>query len=512
MAIHRSCGILMHITSLPGPYGTGTLGDFAQVFARLLGNAGVRYWQVLPLGPPQEGDSPYQCLSAFAGNPVLIDPGHLAQSGLVTPEEADECRVETNPETASFQEAANKREILLRLAFSRLDDREKACVRAFVEKHRSWVVDYAWFQTIRAHFDGTPWWLWPDEDLRRREPAALEAFVWSHAAEVFYHMFVQYEFYRQWSDLKKEANAAGVGLFGDMPIYVARDSADVWSHADLFELDADLVPIRVSGVPPDYFAEDGQLWGNPLYDWNALKKKDYGWWMARIEHAFTLFDRVRIDHFRGFEAYWAVAADQETARDGVWVEGPGMDLFGLVTSRFAGAEIVAEDLGLLTARTHELLTETGYPGMRVMQFAFDGTRGNPHLPHNYPVNCVAYVGTHDNATLVGWIAGATSDQVRLAAEYCRAESPDAAGVCRAWIQTLWSSAAFLAIVAVQDLLALDGTRRMNVPGVPDGNWRFRLSEAEFAAIDYSWLRKIGGLYGRTPDAPADPDSASGKMD
>ncbi len=498
MPILRSGGILLHITSLPGPYGTGTFGAPALSFAHRLAGAGIRYWQVLPLGRPEAEDSPYQCLSAFAGNPVLIDPDRLAETGLVSPDEAEACRCSGDPGMAEFSEAAVKRETLLRLAFDRLGEPEKAQVRAFVDAQRDWVVDYAWFLTIRGYFDGLPWWEWPDEGLRRRDRAALEDFVRQHGDEVFFHMYVQYEFSRQWNALKSGANAAGVRFIGDMPIYVARDSADVWSHTDLFEMDECLAPIRVAGVPPDYFSEDGQLWGNPIYDWTVAARDGYGWWLSRIAFSLRQFDAVRIDHFRGFEAFWAVDADQDTARDGVWVDGPGMDLFRRVSDRYEDAEIIAEDLGLLTDRTRAFLLETGYPGMRVMQFAFDGSPDNPHLPYNYPRNCVAYVGTHDNSTLAGWLADVPLDNARRALRYCRADSAEPAAVCRAWIQTLWSSAADLAVATVQDLLALDDTRRMNVPGVAEGNWTFRLTGGEMEAIDFTWLHEIGDLYGRVP--------------
>ena len=503
MPITRSSGILLHVTSLPGPFGTGTFGYAARDFARRLGEAGIRYWQVLPLGPPEAGDSPYQCLSAFAGNPVLIDPVRLSETGLVTKAEADESRCGGDPECASFKEAGQQRERLLRLAFSRLTAQDRDRIRAFIDEQRDWVVDYAWFLTLRAHYGGQPWWLWPDEKLRRRDMDAMNAFAWQNAEEVFFHMFVQQEFYRQWQMLKTEANGFGVRIFGDMPIYVARDSADVWSHSDMFELDNNLDPKRVAGVPPDYFSEDGQLWGNPLYDWRALAADGYRWWMNRIAHALRWHDAVRIDHFRGFEAYWAVDALEKTAKNGTWNDGPGMELFRLVSEKFSGAEIVAEDLGILTDRTRAFLDETGYPGMRVMQFAFDGTTDNFHLPHQYPFNCVAYVGTHDNDTLAGWLDSAKKESVRFASAYCRQPevlTPDGPGrtavACRAWIQTLWSSTAVLAVATAQDLLALGTGRRMNLPGIAEGNWTFRLTDREMADIDFSWLSRLNGLYGR----------------
>ncbi len=496
MSIGRSAGILLHVTSLPGPFGVGTFGIAACRFAESLARAGIRYWQVLPLGHPEASDSPYQCYSAFAGNPILIDPDELAATGLVTAKEAAACRIEADPRMVSYGEAAVRRASLLRAACSRLDRETRAEVDAFSGEQSGWLPDYALFMAIRERFDGLPWWKWPDEGLRRHEPAALESFAAQHAEACLYHRFLQYEFYRQWDSLKKKTNGLGVLLFGDMPIYVARNSADVWSHTALFEMDDRLEPRRVAGVPPDYFSADGQLWGNPLYDWNAGARDGYAWWLSRIGHALRQFDAVRIDHFRGFEAYWAVDAEEETARNGNWVDGPGMALFGRVAALFREARIVAEDLGLLTDRTRAFLQETGYPGMRVMQFGFDGNPRNEHLPHMYPHNCVAYIGTHDNDTLTGWLEREDPDAVRLSARYCRAPEGSADRVCMAWIQTLWASVADLAVATPQDLLALDGTRRMNVPGTASDNWTFRLTQEETDAIPWDLVRELNTLYGR----------------
>ena len=496
MSIRRSAGILLHVTSLPGPYGVGTFGTSAIRFVEALAHAGVRYWQVLPLGHPEASDSPYQCFSAFAGNPILIDPDVLAATGLVTSMEAVDCRIDADPRTATFGGAADRRTSLLRKACSRLDGETRAKVDAFAADQSGWVQDYALFMAIREHFGGLQWWVWPDEGLRRHEAGALEIFAAEHADDCLYHLFVQYEFSRQWSALKTRANGLGVLLFGDMPIYVARNSADVWGHTALFEMDEQLAPLRVAGVPPDYFATDGQLWGNPLYDWEAAARDGYTWWLSRIGHDLRQFDAVRIDHFRGFEAYWAVDAEETTARDGTWVDGPGMALFSRVAALFREARIIAEDLGLLTDRTRAFLEETGYPGMRVMQFGFDGNPVNEHLPHMYPHNCVAYIGTHDNDTLSGWLAQEEPDTVRLSARYCRAPEGPMSRVCAAWIQTLWASVADLAVATPQDLLALDGTRRMNVPGTATGNWSFRLTQEEMDTISWDVVRELNTLYGR----------------
>lgn len=513
--IERSAGILLHVTSLPGPYGTGTFGAGARDFIRHLSRAGIRYWQMLPLGHPEAAFSPYQCFSAFAGNPSLIDPEDLAATGLVSAAEVAGTCLASDAIHANFAGAASSRAELLRLAASRLDPAGRQAVTRFARDHSGWLTDYALFMTIRAHFDGLPWWEWPDQALRRHDPEALRAFAAAHAAECFLHHFTQYEFHRQWAALRDLAGRAGVLLFGDMPIYVARDSADVWAHTDLFELDRDLNPLRVAGVPPDYFAADGQLWGNPLYDWQAMAADGYAWWLDRVAYALTQFDLLRLDHFRGFEAYWAVPAAAATAREGQWVDGPGQALFDRVDARCGPGRIVAEDLGLLTERTYAFLRQTGYPGMRVMQFAFDGNRYNDHLPHRYPRHCVAYVGTHDNDTLAGWLEHSDAETVAHAARYCRAPDthapdahasgaqapdahrPDPRPAVFAWIETLWASVADLTVVTAQDLLALDGGRRMNVPGTASGNWGFRLTSREMADIPWEYLRELGDLYGRS---------------
>ncbi len=474
------------------------MGAPARRLIRHLADSNIRYWQMLPLGHPEAAHSPYQCFSAFAGNPVLIDPDALAATGLVTASEAATNRWERDPTRADLADAAKLRTTLLRLAANRLNHAGRQAVAAFAHDHSGWLPDYALFMAIRTHFDGLPWWEWPDEGLRRHDPRAVQSFATAHAAECFFHQFTQFEFHRQWTALQDDASRAGVRLFGDMPIYVARNSADVWAHSDLFELDAHLRPRRVAGVPPDYFAADGQLWGNPLYDWQAMAADGYAWWLERIAHALGQFDLLRLDHFRGFEAYWAVPASAATAREGAWVEGPGQALFERVDAHSGGGRIVAEDLGMLTAQTHAFLRQTGYPGMRVMQFAFDGNRHNDHLPHRYPHHCVAYIGTHDNDTLAGWLAHSDQDTVTRAARYCRAPQQPRAAVIRAWIETLWSSVAALAVVTAQDLLALDDSRRMNVPGTVSGNWLFRLTRAEMEAIPWEKLRALGELYGRAP--------------
>ena len=393
----RSAGILMPIFSLPSDYGIGSLGAGARAFAGFLRDAGQSWWQILPVGPTGAGNSPYTSASTFAGNPLLIDLEDLAAEGLLDAQDLAGARVPAG-DTIDYGAVYASRQRLLRKACSRVDGARAQAVREFTER-TPWLRQYALYQAARARF-GTPWYEWPDEALRRHEAAAVERWRVELAEDVAFHACVQYWFFTQWEKLKQCANDAGVRIIGDLPIYVSLDSSDVWAEREQFLLDREGKPSKVAGVPPDYFSEDGQLWGNPLYDWDAMRRDGFGWWIRRVEGAAKLFDAVRIDHFRGLESYWAVPAESKTAKVGQWEKGPGMDLLRVLTSWFPQITFIAEDLGILTDAVHDLRNASGLPGMKVLEFAFSGP-DNAYVPHSYSSQCICYTGTQDDATAVG---------------------------------------------------------------------------------------------------------------
>ena len=396
--MERSAGILLPIFSLPGHYGIGTLGKEARGFVDFLCAAGQRWWQVLPVGPTGAGDSPYTSVSTFAGNPLFIDLEGLAGEGLLDREDLEAAQVPAG-KPIDYPAVYASREKLLRKAFSRLSGAKAQEVRDFTERH-PWLKEYASYRAIKSSFGDLPWYRWPDEALRQHDPAAVERQRIELCGEVAFHESVQFWFFTQWEALKTYANAHGVKLIGDLPIYVSLDSADVWSERREFLLDSQGRPEKVAGVPPDYFSAEGQLWGNPLYDWKAQQADGFGWWIRRVEGASHLFDAIRIDHFRAFEQYWAVPAGAKTAKEGTWEQGPGMALLGVLTSWFPHITYIAEDLGILTDGVHRLRDRAGLPGMKVLEFAFSGP-DNAYLPHHHPRHCVCYTGTHDNDTILG---------------------------------------------------------------------------------------------------------------
>jgi 4-alpha-glucanotransferase len=505
----RSSGILMPIFSLPSPWGIGCFDRAAIDFAKKVAEAGFAYWQILPLNPTSAGDSPYQGLSAYAGNPYLIDLQQLFDQHLLTGDELNTALYPWDQFHIDYGWLYETREKLLHLAYAKLDDKHRRAIAEFVNKNKKWLPDYALFRAIKKANDDRPWWEWKTAGLRRHERAALDKFAAEHAAEVGYHTFVQYEFDRQWGELKQKVNALGVGIIGDMPIYVSHDSADVWARNDLFEMDQDSHLLRVAGVPPDYFSADGQLWGNPLYRWDKMHQDGYDWWLDRIRFALDTVDVLRIDHFRGFESYWAVSAGETTARTGVWEKGPAMKLFDRVLDTFPGAPIIAEDLGDIDDDVRAFLDATGLPGMKVMQFGFDGYFDGKDLPHQHIPNSVVYSGTHDNTTTIGWWKTADEAQVRQVNRYVRyqsiadhiGESADNLNFCRCFLQTLWISPSRLAVAPIQDFLALDATARINTPGTSEGNWRFRLSAEQIGELDLQWIKGLNKAYFRFNQGP-----------
>ena len=497
----RASGILMPIFSLASPYGIGTFGREAYAFADFLHRAGQRYWQLLPLNPTNYGDSPYQSFSAAAGNPYFIDLRLLTEEGLLQPEDYAAVDGGSDAERVDYAALYRHRLPILRRAFSRFRPDERFAT--FCAAQAGWLSEYTLFMAIKDAHDGASWRQWA-APLRRREPAALAVAREQYAQDMQFYAFLQYMFYRQWEALKSYANARGIAIIGDMPIYVADDSVDVWAHTENFDLTDDLTPRVVAGCPPDAFCEDGQLWGMPVYDWDAMaaQEEPYRWWRWRMRHALTVYDVVRIDHFRGFEAYYCIPYGADTAADGVWRVGPGRDLFRHLQEDYAAEHdgaampIIAEDLGFLTPQVKQLLADTGFPGMKVMQFAFDSREGNNYLPHRYPRHAVAYTGTHDNDTIRGWAQTAAPPDVEYACRYLHAATVDE--LPSAMIRAAMMSVADTAIFMLPDFLELDSRARINTPSTVGGNWCWRVDADALDDPLAARIRELTQLYGRLP--------------
>ena len=491
----RSCGVLMHITSLPSPYGIGTFGREAEKFVDWLVSAGQEYWQVLPIGPTGYGDSPYQSFSTFAGNPLLIDPDRLVKSGLLTAQDCTGSDHGTDPSFVDYEKVTRTKMALLRKAYSKFTG--GAEYDSFVSAESGWLDDYALFMAIKEENDLVSWLDW-GEDLRLRKPEALEAAEKRLGKETGFWKFVQFTFYAQWKTLKSYANKRGIKIIGDIPIYVSPDSSDIWANTGFYETDGDKRMKRVAGVPPDYFSATGQLWGNPLYDWDVMKKDGFAWWIKRIEKAIELYDIVRIDHFRAFDTYWAIPAGEQTAVNGKWEQGPGMDLWNAVKEKLGDVPIIAEDLGDIFDSVKELLKASGFPGMRVLQFGFNPqSDDNDHLPHRYPVNSVCYTGTHDNSTALGWFNGADSASQAMCRRYLKPRLFEK--INRTMIRELYKSACGLAIVPMQDIIGLDDRARMNIPSTLGGNWKWRAQQKHFSEKSAAYMKDLAETYYRTAE-------------
>lgn len=471
MLFDHASAILLHPTSLPSPYGIGDLGASAHRWLDWLAASGTRWWQMLPLGPTGYADSPYASFSAFAGNPMLIGPEMLKQDGLI--EASDLQALPDFPsERVDFWEANRWKGALLQRAFQARSGHKKLLedFEIFREAEADWLTEYTLFMAIKEEHGNGPWWHWPEE-LRLRQPEALRASRLSLFERIEEHAFQQFLFFRQWDALRQRMTELGISVIGDVPIYVARDSADLWANPHLFELDGDRNPTAVAGVPPDYFTENGQLWGNPLYDWGAHADEGYAWWFDRLRATLKMVDVARLDHFRGFYDYWAVPADVGTAAIGEWRAGPAADFFNAVHKKFGELPLIAEDLGEINPKVFELRDQFNLPGMKILQFAFDDGMEDEFLPHNYPENCVAYSGTHDNDTTVGWYRSAPAAERDFCKEYLNTQ-----GKHIAWdfIHALWSSRADLAAAPMQDFLELGAEARMNVPSTLGNNWDWRV--------------------------------------
>lgn len=492
----RTSGILMPVFSLPSPYGIGTFGRHAYHFVDFLEKAGQRYWQVLPLGPTTYGDSPYQSFSSYAGNPYFIDLEQLIQDGLLTAEEVAACDFGSDQAAVDYGKLYENRLPILRTAFQRFCPDEG--YTRFCTDNAAWLDDYALFMALKNAHGGRSWAEW-DDSLRLRDQAALTNAREIYADELALYRFIQYEFSTQWTALKDYANAHGVYVIGDIPIYVAYDSADVWAEPSQFLLNKRARPELVAGVPPDAFSEDGQLWGNPLYNWPAMKKDGYTWWKRRLQHALTLYDVVRIDHFRGFESFFAIPAGDETAKNGRWIKGPGAALFKELKRTFGELPIIAENLGFLTPAVYKMLAATGFPGMKVLQFAFDSREENDYLPHNYDRNCVVYTGTHDNDTILGWTQTAAPADVEQARRYLHVNESE--GFNWAMMRAALASVADTAILMMPDLIGLGSEARINTPSTLGNNWQWRVAENCINDWLAGIVRENTALYGRlvTPE-------------
>lgn len=492
-ALKRGAGLLLPISSLPSPYGIGTLGKEAYKFVDYLVEAGQKYWQVLPVGPTSYGDSPYQSFSAFAGNPYFIDLDYLVEEGLITKAQIKKFPWGDNAEYIDYATVYGSRFQILRMAFNNSTYAETKEYAQFEKDNEYWLDDYSLYMAVKFKFDNQEWSKW-DYDIKARQPEAIDRYKEELKDDIAFWKFCQFKFFEQWNKLRVYANESGIEIIGDIPIYVAMDSADVWAHKDLFELDEDFEQINVAGVPPDEFSEDGQLWGNPLYNWNRMEECDFEWWKQRMASNSKIYDYIRIDHFIGVVNYYSIEAGCENAKEGVWRQGPGKKLTDAIDSAIGDAKIIAEDLGIVSPAVRELLAETGYPGMNIIEFAFDGGPTNSHLPHNYKPNSLVYGGTHDNETVVGYFSSRSAADLKYAYKYLgvtkKSEIP--AAVLRA----AYASVAAIAIFQVQDILELGNEARMNTPSTVGDNWKWRMLKGSLTKKKAKELKELAEFYAR----------------
>lgn len=504
--MRRECGMLLPVSSLPSPYGIGCFSKEAYEFVDQLKEAGQHYWQILPLGPTCYGDSPYQSYSAFAGNPFFIDLEQLIAQGFLTKKECDAADLEGEDERfVDYDRQHAARFKLLKKAYIRWKESLKELnftdeeIQGFLEQElMPETFDYCFFMALRNEFENAEWTEW-DEDIRLRKPEALKKYGEELAEEIECYAFQQYQFMHQWQSLKKYANEKGIRIIGDIPIYVAFDGADSWAHPELFQFDKENKPEAIAGCPPDAFSATGQMWGNPLYRWEYHRKTGYDWWLKRMTYSFKIYDMVRIDHFRGFDEYWSIPYGDETAQNGHWEKGPGLELFQAMKDRFGDPDIIAEDLGLLTPSVYQLLEDTEFPGMKVLEFAFDDSHDSTYLPHKFEKNCVVYTGTHDNTTLQDWYAQLTPSVKEFTKDYLGNEHTPQGEVHWDFIRLALGSVARLAVVPVQDYLGLGAWARVNEPGTVGKNWKWRMTKGQLTPELLEKIAKMARTYGRWPN-------------
>jgi len=489
----RSSGILMHISSLPGKYGIGDFGEEAYRFVDFLVKSKQKNWQILPLGITGYGDSPYQCFSAFAGNPYFIDLNEFLERGFLKEEDLHDLSFGSNPSKIDYSSLYKNKMLILKKAYDNGYEDIKDELKNFYREKGDWLREFALFMSIKSHFENQSWIKW-DEEYKEFDSEKVKKFELKHKSDIFFWVFTQYYFLKHWHKLKKYANENDVKIIGDLPIYVSEDSADVWANSKLFRLQENMTPITVAGVPPDAFSSTGQLWGNPIYDWENMENNRYNWWLKRIKFSFELYDTLRIDHFRGFESYWEVEYGAENAAGGQWVKGPGMKLFNRIQEELGELDIIAEDLGFLTEEVYQLIKNSGFPGMKVLQFAFDPREESDYLPHNYNQNSVVYTGTHDNETTAGWFDSIDKESFLYTVKYLKLNYDE--GLHWGFIRGAWSSVSNLAVAPMQDFLGLNNSARMNKPSTVTDNWTWRIDKTKLTDELALKIANLTQLYKR----------------
>lgn len=491
----RRNGMLLPISSLPSKYGIGSFSKEAYDFVDVLEKSGQKLWQILPLGPTGYGDSPYQSFSTFAGNPYFIDLDQLVEEGLLSQEECESYDWGNNEEYIDYEKIYLSRFDILKKAFKRSKIESNIKFNSFCEENKSWLEDYALYMAIKDSLGGKSWIEW-DEDIRTRKEEAIDKYKSELKEEILFYKYTQYLFNKQWDKLKSYANDKGISIVGDIPIYVALDSSDTWANPELFQLNDESIPVAVAGCPPDSFSATGQLWGNPLYRWDYHKETNYSWWIKRIAYCFKLYDVVRIDHFRGFDEYYSIPYGDKDALNGRWEKGPGIDLFNSLKENLGELDIIAEDLGFLTDSVRKLLSDTGYPGMKILQFAFDSREESDYLPHNYDRNCVVYTGTHDNNTIRGWYNEVCNADKNMSINYMNNKNTRINGIHWDFVCLAMRSVADTCIIPVQDFLGIGAEGRINTPSTLGGNWCWRMKKDCFSKNLVKRIKKLTKLYGR----------------